>query len=511
MLLVILILLHLYRGTLLKTDKMLDKEKYIKGYYVNKDVCDLIQFLESNLNLQEWNCQSVNMWTIVRNDLASTILKSRTKRSVSSLPILINTLPRKEYIVFKFFGIAKDILLGIWQILTVILCNILKDSTVLLVGDGRSKSLVSDKWADKFLDPLRFYYDKKNVHTVFLDVNKFQNKPLYSKVFNIDKIEKTSYFFARLYFFLNKKNVINSAEILLFKKNLEKFELDTNDYTAENLTLNYYKILILHFFFKIILIIFKVKKIYIVAYYNIYGYALCFAANKLNIKVIDIQHGILENHPAYQFFGDVESKNNLLPSLFWVWDRHSHQIFRKNNAPGFLRYHKSFPGGISWALWSKQISLQENLYCKNLFDSNKMHILVTMQPEVYGRDLWAKLLPIIKKYNKYHWWVRKHPAFYNDCNQLDELDNSHYAHVNFLDAYRVPIYTLFAHCDLHITTDSSSALDAEKFNVTTLFLSDLCYQFFPHLIEQKKGVYFEHVVDIENYIVSLLDVMHPEI
>ncbi|MDP3641510.1 MAG: hypothetical protein Q8R43_03670, partial [Alphaproteobacteria bacterium] len=70
---------------------------------------------------------------------------------------------------------------------------------------------------------------------------------------------------------------------------------------------------------------------------------------------------------------------------------------------------------------------------------------------------------------------------------------------------------LFAHCDLHITTDSSSALDAEKFNVTTLFLSDLCYQFFPHLIEQKKGVYFEHVVDIENYIVSLLDVMHPEI
>ncbi|MFM8454723.1 MAG: hypothetical protein ACKOAD_07205, partial [Gammaproteobacteria bacterium] len=209
--------------------------------------------------------------------------------------------------------------------------------------------------------------------------------------------------------------------------------------------------------------------------------------------------------PAYQFFGEFHSKNSFVPDLFWVWDHNSHHAFKTNNDPSFLRYHKSFLGGMPWKLWQDAIPHKEKLSQKSFFDSSKIHILITMQPEVYGRNLWEKIIPIIKKNDKCYWWIRKHPCFYQYCNQLDDLNNCSYEHINFLDAYRLPIYTLLEHCDLHITTDSSSAIDADEFKVPTLFLSNLCYQLFPYLMAEKKCVYFESVTDIENYITSLTE------
>lgn len=503
MLRVILSLQPLYHGILWKNNKMIDKDIYIRGHYTNKDVCDLIKHLESNLNLKQWNYQTVQLWTVVRNSLASTIANSRIKSNSSSFVMPINKPLYSKHIFSKTFHAVREAWVGIIQILKVALLNFFKNSTVLLVGDGVSKSLVSSKWADKFLDPLRWHYETKNIHTVFLDVNEFPKKPLYSKVFNIDKIEKTAYFFARLYLFLRNINIMDSTEILSLKNNLEKNKIDTGDYTLKNFAIIYYKIIILSFFLRIVLNVLKVKKIYIVAYYNLYGYAFCHAANILNIKVIDIQHGIIENHPAYQFFGDCYSKNNCLPNLFWVWDRRSHELFKKNNISSFLKYHKSFPGGIPWKLWQNKIYQLEQSNQKYFFDSSKIHILVTMQPEIYERKLWQKLIPVIKKNNQYYWWIRKHPAFFDACYQLDELDNVDYKHVNFFEAYRLPIYTLFEHSVLHITTDSSSALDAEIFNVPTIFLSHLCYEFFPHIMAEKKGIYLESIKDIEIYIASL--------
>ena len=479
---------------------MLDKEKFIKGYYTNKDVCDLIKLIESNLKLHKWYCSSINLWTVVRNSLVTLILTSRGSISMPTQESYF-----QKTILLKTLCIAKDAFIGLIQINIIILANLFKKASVLLVGDGISKSFVSDKWVDKFLDPLRYYYDLKNINTLFLDVNKSPHKPLYSKVFNIDKIEKMSYFFSRLYLIFQNKQILDSVERTTLKYYLDQFGIDSSDWTVKNITIKYYQIVILSFFFKIILKSIKVKKIYIVAYYNLYGYALCRAAAQLNIKSIDIQHGILENHPAYQFFGDINFKNSLLPDLFWVWDRHAHRAFIKNNTTSFLKYHRSFPGGLPWNLWKNEEKFRiDRMDVEPFFDSSKVNILVSMQPEFFGRNLWENLIPIIEKNTNCFWWIRKHPAFSNDCYQLNNIDCADYSNVNFIDAYRLPIYTLLDHCDLHITTDSSSALDADKLNVPTIFLSDMCYEYFTHLMVDKKAVYCDSVESIESYISTII-------
>lgn len=485
---------------------MYDSKNLIKSNYTNRDVNNFIKILESKLDLKKWYLKEINVWTFFRNSIASSLAQSR-QRNCKTLDFDSSNSTQKSQClpkILKIIFLIAQATLGLCQYFKLFFLNLYKFQRIpiLLVSDGISKSYLNNVWIDKFLDPLRSYYHNQKQHSILVDVNKFPQKKRHSTTFNIHYLERTSYLFARVASFFWKKNTANDEQFAILQEELKNYQIQISDYSKEVAVIKYYQVIFLASFIKCVIKFFGISKIYIVAYYNVQGYAVSLAANQANIKCIDIQHGVTEGHPAYECWSEVSSKNLLLPNLFWLWSKSSYLSFKQHNPSTFLQFHKPFFKELPWKLWDQALThFKDSSF---LLESGKVHILITMQPEVFGRNLWKNLTSIIKKNTHYCWWIRRHPAFFDQCTYLDELNQPDYAHVNFKDAFKFPIYSFLNRCTLHITTDSSSALDAEAFNVPTLFLSNLCYDFFPSLMIERKGIYFESYEDIEKYIDSLV-------
>ncbi len=477
---------------------------FIKSDYTNNDLSALIRDLESKLNLDAWCINEINLWTIVRNSLKSCITESRKNFNVQKSEQKTINKKISSYVI-NFLLMLINSFMGVIQFINIFFYNIHRfhKFPILLLGDGVSKSCVNGYWADKFLDPIRERFMVKNKLSLFLDINSFKKKNLYSNIFNINYFFHSSYLFSRIINLLPVKKIIDLNQSVVLDNELNKHNIKSTDFSLKNLSTQYYQIVFLSFFAKLIMRFFGVSRVYIVSYYNIFGYSFCCAAHALGIKVVEIQHGIQEGHPAYQFWPKLIKQNVLLPHFFWLWDKDSYNSFIRNNNPLFLSHHKAFVGGLPWSLRSKTFKSLEKIN-HSLFDSKLVHVLITMQPDEHEKNLWLKVIPLIKKYNNFRWWIRRHPAFSEECYELNEFDNPQFQYINFSDAFNIPIYTLLEHCKINITTYSSSAIDAELYSATTLFLSDLCYDFFPNIIKKKKGFYCETSEDLELKIKQII-------
>ncbi|MFM8454163.1 MAG: hypothetical protein ACKOAD_04220, partial [Gammaproteobacteria bacterium] len=267
--------------------------KFITGLYTNKDIGDLIKILENKLDVKTWSVNQLNLWIYIRNCLHDIICESRKEYQQNIVKSDMESCsPKKNSLVIfakKTCTILNGFIIGIYQLIDIFVKNMLniRSIPVLLVGDGVSRSFIQNKSCDKFLDPLRYYYQSRSISTIMIDVNKPTDTNLYTKSYPLNFLERTSYLLARVYCLFFKKPVLNENNIQIIRNFLSDFSLNNDLILSKNLCILYFNMLILSLFFQAIMLFFKIKKVYIVAYYNIYGYALCHAANKLSIKVVD--------------------------------------------------------------------------------------------------------------------------------------------------------------------------------------------------------------------------------
>jgi hypothetical protein len=230
----------------------------------------------------------------------------------------------------------------------------------------------------------------------------------------------------------------------------------------------------------------SLKKIYIVSYYNMMGFALSYLGRKYGVLVQDVQHGLQGKfHHAYTFSSS-RRPYNILPQHFicWSqqdqnhieswgrglectaenlggngWDKHA-SILKKENLNGLAH------------VWDEEDKRIKNFIRENVHGEQKI-LLYTLQHEVNFEEIGGRIREFVSK--KYYVFVRVHPGDRNNKKYLDQLHRVTAGlekSCNIMLASLAPLPLLLNHIALHVTAYSSTTLECAAKNIPTYFVND---------------------------------------
>jgi hypothetical protein len=227
----------------------------------------------------------------------------------------------------------------------------------------------------------------------------------------------------------------------------------------------------------------KPKRVLILCYYIDDVFALTSAANRLNIKTIEMQHGPqTEIHLSYANWSVLPKEGyHMIPRAFWCWDESSHNVIKdwsKNNPA----YSVKVIGNPWIDYWKTK---------KNNFPE-KDFILYSLQPSPLTLEqLFPESIINFIKTNSQKWFIRLHPRQLNEKEKIKSyLENSGVlALVNLEEATQEPLPLLLSNALIHLTHFSGTAIEASLFNLKTVLLNEIGLFSFPDLISAQKAVY----------------------
>jgi len=247
-------------------------------------------------------------------------------------------------------------------------------------------------------------------------------------------------------------------------------------------------------FFTTLLKKYNPKVIFFFPYF--YHGPLIYAANKLGIKTVDIQHGIMsgENELAYDNWQEMHKDGySTLPQYFWVWGEYEYKrltenVFFKKNSP------KVIIGGHPWL---------ENI---DNFDNNKLKkitqkllkykytyiALITLQHPTKVPKHLIKLIESTEK--EVLWLFRKHPKGQDFDTKAINTSNV----FSSIDLNTIELSKLFSIVDVHFTAGSTSVLEADYFGVYSFIYDTSGYINYKEYIDNGEiGYYTKN--DMEEY------------
>ncbi len=211
------------------------------------------------------------------------------------------------------------------------------------------------------------------------------------------------------------------------------------------------------------------KVIIEICWYSNRAMALTMAARRLDIKTVDLQHGVQgKGHFAYSGWQKFPAQGyEVMPDLFWCWGQASVGDLMAYN-PGLQDSDRFLIGGNPWLnKW------RPSVFEHRVSDPQRKTVLVTLQHEVSGI-----LLDGIRKSPKsWKWMIRFHPARSPKDRESDCALFASTGHegVEIDRKKNSLLYKFLQECDVHITEASTCALEALPFGVSTVVLADTAY------------------------------------
>lgn len=249
----------------------------------------------------------------------------------------------------------------------------------------------------------------------------------------------------------------------------------------------------------------------VTCYYGLIGMAFILACNEFGIPSIDIQHGVQGDlHVGYGRWNAVSDDGyNLLPDFFWCWsDDEAHNIYSWSGDNS--KRHKPIVGGNLFLeqVQRGEIFFEEEENLKKEINKSffKKHILVTLQPINYIETL-NKLSNCIRNSPKeWMWWIRLHPGMLfkkGDVMRFLEKKVNSFKNINIAKATDLPLYLLLKYMDVHITSSSSSVIEAEEFGVQSIIIDQLGASYYKKQIERQKAIYRRDDKSIINALLKI--------
>lgn len=213
-----------------------------------------------------------------------------------------------------------------------------------------------------------------------------------------------------------------------------------------------------------------------------FGYTL--AANSMQIKSVDYQHGIQNKfHYGYGSWVNVPQHGyKLLPSEFWVFsDREE-----KNLLSGFLNSnHRIKVIGNKWIEYWKEHKTNHDklIWLHDIKLNGSQIILYTFSNYLIESNhfFWQYLKE--NKSSKLYFLFRLHPGhIYLKDNLIAKLQEINFSNYNIEDATTVELYDLLELCDYHITQNSTVAEEALYFNKNTIIIDPKWELYFKNYI-----------------------------
>lgn len=461
-------------GWILVCQKITKQFKMINSRLLIKQI---ILEIESKFPVNNWKVGSIHLWPYIRIKLFFYLINSiekkeraSKKRKIKGLFELLKSIYRNYRSVFIYLS---------WT-------NSLPKKENLFVGADAHRVDYRNARFNRFFDVL---IEKNKIleSSMYFEYG-FDSKNQYNKssVFIFSEALKGFLFLNKFFKTKEKVSLDQYDDFLNFLKNDSLFDQFRFNNSNEKITawaneIFYPKVV----FFQNVLQKIQPTKMLILCYYSEDIFALTAAANRLNIKTIEMQHGPQATvHLAYSSWGSLpELGYDMLPRNYWCWDLASSQVIEKwtNNNENYSVKVVGNPWINYWQ--SKEIECEYSNY-----------ILYSLQPDplTISQLFPESIVNFIKDY-PYKWFIRLHPRQLDDLNKiklfLKEVGVIDY--VNIVEATSLPLPLLLCQASLHLTHFSGTAIEASMSNVFTVLLNEIGVLSFPELISAQKAVYLD--------------------
>ncbi len=401
--------------------------------------------IEADSHLQDLKFNHYQLWSIVRNKywhhLLANVSDSQTgsKRSITLLKNIF-------YGFTSFFG---------------------RYDTILFSHKINRKQL-NEKYYDRFTDPISDLIDQDKSCTIELtnDSHHKRDKMHTKHIISHIGIKVMGLLLSKF---------IKVPDIKTLNEINKKFKIDVNYKKDIKEFIANYNIFIF------LLKLWRPKKIYVVCYYSYID--VIFAAHKLGIPVIEIQHGIIgDKHLAYH--SDLELSKEYFPDSLFTFGQFDVDVLSTSN---LFKYTELIPLG-SWLLeYSiKKIDMeQKNLLRKQfLAKEYKKIILITSQVTIENQLIaFVKEAAELSHDNLFIFL----PRTYNE--DYSKMFNDH---ENITPTKEYDFYTLVQIVDVHATVYSTCALEATRFDTLNILinLNGMSIKHFQDILQDEKDAYF---------------------
>lgn len=231
------------------------------------------------------------------------------------------------------------------------------------------------------------------------------------------------------------------------------------------------------------------KLVVIDNWYNGRMMAATAAAKRMGIPIIDLQHGIQEQgHYAYHYWTRIPiSQWSTTPDMFWVWGPRAERLIKDTNRepPEVIQ------GGNMWLnFWVEGLDSRIQAALSKIsaeVSSESFKILITLPAA--ADTCWQFVMElIIQSPSSWSFLLRLHPLDTADPKLVNARLPITAAKVSVHAAADWPLYGLLNMIDLHVSPDSTCALEALAFGKPTVLISKSGFACFKHYLEA--GVMF---------------------
>ena len=317
--------------------------------------------------------------------------------------------------------------------------------------------MIDGKAFNRYLDPLHFFLNpKKGIHLEALFTEEKLVGSYYSPTYSLlSRLEQ-----ARLKYGSSR----NGWSDELFRWCRAMQELFNDPYFhPENVS---YWLDIVYASVPMFKDIFKeteAKVLFVSAFYDPVLFGAIRAAKEMDIRVVDVQHGVQgEYHFAYNGYKHVpKSGYAYLPDTFWHYTEADKQQTSTAFMPNVTNHQVM---GNQWMqFWKQEVKKQRQ-------DDRPFTILYTLGISATLVD--GQVIHAMKANPEYKWFVRMHPRAMDRIGEVErELTASGATNWEMEEANSLPIFELLSRSDLHVTRQSTVALEALDFQIPTLLTS----------------------------------------
>ncbi len=412
----------------------------------------IVDEAERRFRVAQWRSGQVDLWPLARMDLYLDMyvqdtgapvapVRSRLRRGLEVLARPVTTIWNQRADLRKL------------QLLP-------QRADAIFLGDGVSLDRIEGVWEDRFCEPVLSALDAQGRTGFLMQAGDTRRLPQRRPTYPANTIATAGHVLAPL--FAAQPELQDHGAFLQF---LCAQGIRAPSLSAARLARRARIVAASAFAFERVLRTVRPKLAFAVTWYAGLGPAFMLACRRQGILAVDLQHCPQgARHKAYSWSGVPGQGFNVLPAVFWNWNRNdATHIASWAQAP----WHRSLVGGhprLDPLLEDESLAMPRAEF--------RREVLVALQTTGGRSGLWDRLAEVIAAGPAdWRWWIRRHPAARPEDDRL-------YAKLIGLrgpnicvDAASLPLPTLLRRISVVVSAASGVAAEAASLGIPAIFLS----------------------------------------
>jgi hypothetical protein len=412
----------------------------------------IVSDAENRFRVAQWRSGDVDLWPLARMDLYLDMYVQDTGCPVA---------PARSRVRRGLDALARPVT-NIWDQRSDLrkLRLLPRRADAIFLGDGVSLDRIDGVWEDRFCEPVLSALEAQGRVGFLMQAGDTRRLPRRRPTYPANMIATAGHLLAPL--FAAQPELPDHGRLLDF---LRAENIQAPSLAASRLARRARIVAASAFAFEQILRSVRPKLAFAVTWYAGLGPAFMLACRRQGILAVDLQHGPQGGrHKAYGWSGVPARGFNLLPAVFWNWNRDdATHIASWAQAP----WHRSLIGGHP-----RLDPLRDDDSPEMQRTEFRHEVLVALQTTGGRSGLWDRLADIIVAGPKdWRWWIRRHPAARPEDDRLYARLVALRGRNICVDAASLPLAKLLPRVSVVVSVASGVAVEASSFGIPAIFLS----------------------------------------